>query len=121
VSLASTASAEELARRSGEPQALDVRRFRMLMIVDGTEPHEEDTWRGREVRVGEALIEVDGLCARCVVTTLDPEDGTKDLDTLRVLRGYRPITAKDGVTFGVYARVVEPGTISVGDPVEVAT
>jgi uncharacterized protein len=119
VSVCSRASAEELARQSGRPEALDVRRFRMLVVVDGSEPHEEDAWRGREICLGEALVEVDGLCARCVVTTLDPEEGTKDLDTLRVLRGYRPITAKDGVTFGVYARVIEPGTIRVGDPVEV--
>jgi uncharacterized protein YcbX len=117
VSLSSTASADHLARRTGSDAARDSRRFRMLVEVDGCEPFEEDDWLGRRVGVGEAVVEPVSPVARCVITTLDPSSGTKDLDTLRVLRDVRGPRAKDSVVFGVYADVVQPGTIQVGDPV----
>jgi uncharacterized protein YcbX len=117
VSLNSTASADHLARRTGSDQARDSRRFRMMIEVDGCEPFEEDDWLGRHVDVGEAVVKPVSPVARCVITTLDPSSGTKDLDTLKVLRDVRGTRGKDSVLFGVYAEVVEPGTIRVGDPV----
>jgi uncharacterized protein len=117
VSLSSTASADHLAGRTGSEEARDSRRFRMLIEVDGCEPFEEDDWLGRRVGVGEAVVKPVSPVARCVITTLDPSSGTKDLDTLRVLRDIRGTRGKDSVVFGVYADVVEAGTIWVGDPV----
>ena len=55
---------------------------------------------------------------RCVVTTLDPDTGLRDFPTLKVIRDYRGINAEQQLEFGVYAEVVEPGEVSVGDPVE---
>src|SRR5438309_1771051 len=72
VSISGTASAAELAERSGHIEALDARRFRMLMEVEGTAPHEEDSWIGRTVRIGEAVVQVEMPVARCVITTQDP-------------------------------------------------
>lgn len=116
VSLFSTASAEELARRSGRPEALDSRRFRMLVEVAGCEPHEEDRWNGTAVRLGEAVVKVVGFVGRCVITTQSPSTGHKDLDTLKAIKAYRGMQRKS-IRFGVYADVLEPGTIGVGDPV----
>ena len=115
-SLVSTASIEELARRSGRPEARDGRRFRMLVEVAGVEPHEEDTWVGREVGLGRAVVRVTRPNPRCVVTTQSPDTGVQDLDTLREIRGYRGTIPDGGIPFGVYADVVEPGRIRVGDP-----
>ena len=115
-SIVSTASIEELARRSGRPEARDGRRFRMLVEVAGVEPHEEDTWVGREVALGGAVVRVTRPNPRCVVTTQSPITGVKDLDTLREIRGYRGTIPDGGIPFGVYADVVQPGRIRVGDP-----
>jgi uncharacterized protein len=118
VSLVSTASAEELERQAGRTTSLDTRRFRMLVELSGCDPHEEDTWVGRRLRLGQAVVEVGGAIPRCVVTTLDPDTGVKDFDTLRAIAAYRGVTVDRDINFGVYATVLEPGTIAVGDEAE---
>jgi uncharacterized protein YcbX len=120
VSIFSTASAEELARRSGSDRALDSRRFRMLLEVGGSRPHEEDEWVGSPVRIGAALVRVLRPIPRCVVTTQDPATGVKDFDALKAIAAYRGLREGRKIDFGVYAEVLEAGTIRVGDPVEPA-
>ncbi len=116
VTLLSDASVEELSRRSGEP--VDARRFRMLIAVTGAEPHEEDTWIGGEVELGEARVRLNGHVGRCAITTQSPETGIRDFDSLRAIKEYRgqnPWTRE--IDFGVYGQVVAPGGVRVGDPV----
>jgi uncharacterized protein YcbX len=119
-SIVSTASLEELARRSGVPATADPRRFRMLLVLDGCAPHEEDGWESRRLRVGEAVIRVGGPVPRCVVTTLHPETGVRDADTLRAIRNVRGVSERRTLDFGVYAEVEEPGRVRVGDRVQPA-
>jgi hypothetical protein len=119
VTLVSSESIAELAGRAGL-DSLDGRRFRMLLEIEGCAPHEEDTWRGRHVRIGEALLEIGGPVPRCATTTRDPATGQRDLDTLREIAAYRGKREGKHVDFGVYASVVEPGRVRVGDPVEPA-
>ena len=90
----------------------------MLIEVSGCEPHEEDTWMGTEVRVGGAVLRVVETDDRCVITSRDPDTGAKDFDTLKTIAAYRGDDQEGGLPFGVYADVVEPGTIRIGDPVE---
>jgi len=118
VTLMSTASVGELASQAGRTTPVDGRRFRILVELSGCAPHEEDTWSGRRLRVGQAALEVGGPIPRCVVTTLHPDVGIKDFDTLKVIAAYRGVTPERDINFGVYADVVEPGTIAVGDPAE---
>ena len=115
VSIVSTASSEELARRSGSDAALDSRRFRMLIEVAGSAPHEEDSWVGRRIGIGEAQIVVVARVKRCVITTKDPDTGQKDFDSLKAIASYR--SPRD-LPFGVYAEVVEPGIVRLGDELE---
>jgi MOSC domain-containing protein len=118
VTLVSDGSLARLAQEAGTAQ-VDPRRFRMLFELSGCEPHEEDTWNGRTFATGSAVIRVGGPVDRCAVTTRDPDTGERDLDTLRLLKDYRGRRESDGaVLFGVYATVVEPGLVRVGDPVE---
>ena len=118
VTLVSLASVEELSRQGGRDRPVDARRFRMLIEVDGCAPHDEDTWAGRRVRVGEAVVLVGDPVPRCVITTLDPQTGMRDFPTLKVIRQYRGVSQDDELQFGVYGDVLEPGPTRVGDEVE---
>ncbi len=118
VTLVSLASVEELSRRGGRDRPVDARRFRMLVEIDGCAPHDEDTWSGRRVRIGDAEVRVGDPVPRCVITTLDPDTGQRDFPTLSVIRSYRGVSKDKELEFGVYGEVVRPGTIGVGDPVE---
>jgi len=117
-SFISRASLQALERLAGTP--VDARRFRMLVEVAGlSEAHEEDTWVGRRLRVGAALVRVRGHVGRCLVTQRHPESGTPDLPMLDLLRSYRGgLDTTEPLAFGVYGEVLEPGRVAVGDPVE---
>jgi uncharacterized protein YcbX len=117
VSLLSDASLEKLAEESGESD-VDGRRFRMLVYLAGCAPHEEDSWIGRRVRIGDTLVRVTEPNARCRMTTRNPETGVRDFDTLRAIKSYRGVREKNAIDFGVYADVEEHGRVRVGDPVE---
>jgi uncharacterized protein YcbX len=117
LTLLGTASTAELARTAGL-EAVDARRFRMLIDFDGALPHEEDTWLGRWLRIGETVVEVGGPVQRCAGTTRHPVSGEVDLKTLALIGDYRGRQDSIfglGFNFGVYARTVVPGRISVGD------
>jgi uncharacterized protein YcbX len=116
VTLVSRASLERLEREAD--RSVDPRRFRMLFDLDGCDEHEEDTWSGRRVRIGAAIVRVGGGVGRCAVTTRDPDTGKRDLDTLRLLRAYRDPLDDGEIPFGVYAVVEQPGVVRVGDEVE---
>jgi len=119
ISLLSTASLERLAEVFGIPE-VDGRRFRIGIGVDGVRAHEEDEWFGRHVRIGGAVVEPHAHIGRCAVTKLDPETGTPNLDTLGAIKHYRgEVKSEEPLPFGVQARVVEPGRVAIGDPVEV--
>ena len=94
-------------------------RFRMLLEIEGCAPHEEDTWRGRRARLGEAVVEIGGPVPRCATTTRDPSTGKRDFDTLREIARYRGKRDGKQIDFGVYAHVVRPGRVRVGDAVEI--
>lgn len=117
VALVSQESVAELGRQAGR-EAVDGRRFRMLVEIAGCSPHEEDEWSGRRLRLGEALLEVGGPVPRCATTTRDPSTGVRDFDALRAIAAYRGRRNGHDIDFGVYARVLEPGRVGVGDAVE---
>ena len=120
VTLIGSPSVRELAERSAA-DPVDSRRFRMNIETSGGQSLAEDTWEGREVQVGSALVRIGGPVKRCAATTRDPDTGVIDLKTLEMigtLKG-RQETARWGAGFylGVYADVVVPGPVSVGDAV----
>jgi uncharacterized protein YcbX len=117
VTLVSEASVARLEREAGAA------RLRMNVVLAGLDEHEEDSWYGRRIAVGECVLRVTGPVPRCVVVTRDPRTGERDADVLRAIVGYRPpIVARPGAEpvrapFGVYAEVERPGRIAVGDAV----
>jgi len=119
--LVSTGSLEALRDAAGEDGPVDGRRFRMTIGIEGVEPHGEDGWIGSQVRVGGATVAVREHVGRCAVTTLDPDRGVRDLDTLGTIAAYRgDVQTREPLPFGVWCEVVEPGRVAVGDPVELA-
>ena len=121
VSLLSQASIEHLGNMAQNGSRLEYRRFRPNLLLDGCDAHEEDTWLGKDVMIGSDLrLRVEKLDPRCAITTLNPDTGERDLDTPRLILGYRSEVSGSGACFGIYAAVVTPGAVSVGDEVRVA-
>jgi uncharacterized protein YcbX len=119
VSLISRSSIEHLEQVA--ERDVDPRRFRMLVEVDGIGAHVEDAWVGRRIRVGDALVQMNGHVGRCLVTGRDPDSGVTDLPTLDLLRTYRQgLETTEPLAFGIYGEVLEPGDVRLTDPVRLA-
>ena len=68
--------------------------------------------------MGGAVVAVRAHVGRCASTTLDPDRGVRDLDTLGAIDAYRgDIADREPLPFGVWCEVVEPGPVAVGDEV----
>ena len=71
-------------------------------------------------RLGGAVVVPRGNIGRCAVTTQNPDTGVRDLDTLAALKSYRDTTpTTEPLPFGVWGEVAEPGSVRVGDPIEI--
>jgi len=118
VTVVTTASMRLLGKRLGREVGSE--RFRSTFLVDtgDSAPHVEDSWVGRELRVGGATLGVRSVVPRCAVIDLDPATGRLDAHVLRELAGYR-LTGGE-VTFGVDAVVTSAGRVRAGDQVEPA-
>src|SRR5688572_2335728 len=117
-SIISDGSLRELAANAGVDE-VDPRRFRMLIDLEDARAHEEDTWIGGRIAIGEAVLRVTKPDARCAITTQDPDTGERDLDTLRTIIAYRGLRDGKHADFGVLADVERPGRIRLGDAVRV--
>jgi len=109
LSIINRESLRDLERVAG--QALDPRRFRANLVIDGAPAWEELTWAGRQIRIGEARLNVLKPIDRCAATSANPDSGEVDINLPKALqKGF------NHVHFGVYARVEHGGEIRVGTP-----
>ena len=90
----------------------DRRRLRPNLVIGGVPGLAEREWEGRSLRVGSAVVELVDLRERCVMTTFDPDTQVQDVEVLRKIR------REFGGRLALNARVVRPGTVAEGDPVE---
>jgi uncharacterized protein YcbX len=106
VSLATTRSLHALGKA-------DARRFRPNIILandEHGEPWAEDRWIGRRLAIGPALrLQVTRRIERCVMITHAQERLPRDPSLLKALADRRDLT------FGIYADVMAPGTVTLGD------
>jgi hypothetical protein len=112
VSLFSLASVRALAAEAG--CAIDPRQFRANLYLEpaSSQPFEEETWTGCLLEIGDQVLTgVTQRDPRCMMVNLDPESGKQDP---RVLRA---VAQKHQGQAGVYANVVRPGVIRVGDAI----
>jgi MOSC domain-containing protein len=91
--------------------AIDPRRFRANLYVEGLGPEEELRWLGRVIRAGDAELEVVDRCERCKVITMHPDTTETTPELLRLL------VERHDERLGMYCRVARPGRVSVGDSV----
>lgn len=115
ITLVSLASVARLSTEAGVDD-VDPDRFRMTLDIDGVEAHQEDSWTGRQIGIGSAVLRVGDQVPRCLLTTWNPRSGARDLDTLKLIRNYRG-RSSTGIPFGMYASVVRPGVVRVGDDI----
>lgn len=112
ISLISNASNAALGQTFNTDLSMD--RWRGNIHLDGAAAWQEFDWVGKSIRIGDAEFEVRERIERCNATTVDPETGTYDWDTLKHLRDH--FGHKD---FGVKAYVTKAGEIKRGDKLEV--
>jgi hypothetical protein len=97
---------------------VDVRRFRPSLVIDtgddgadaSTPGHPEFDWSGRRAMLGSATIEFGAACPRCVMVTREIND---EIPADRSI--LRHIVRDLGQNLGVYATVVTPGRVALGD------
>jgi uncharacterized protein YcbX len=64
--------------------AVDGRRLRPNLVISGAQPGQERGWPGQSLHIGpDVILGVDSVRLRCIVTTIDPDDGAQDLNVLR--------------------------------------
>ena len=107
------------ARGAALPESnVDINRFRPSVVVDtgddgadaSTPGHPEFDWTGRRATIGTATIEFGAPCPRCVMVTREIND---EIPADRAV--LRHIVRDLDQNLGVYATIVTPGTVAVGD------
>lgn len=74
----------------------------------------ENSWIGKKIAIGnEVILKINQACPRCVMTTLEQSNFPKDLNILKTI-----IKNNNGNT-GVYADVIQIGTIKVNDVIRI--
>jgi uncharacterized protein YcbX len=99
-------------------------RFRPNIVVGGTGPDAEYDWK--RLTIGEAEFSIVKPCTRCVMTTIDQEQGIKTgkeplatLGRAYFLQASFGEASVKGVVFGENAIATRPGALAVGDEVRV--
>jgi uncharacterized protein YcbX len=93
----------------------DVRRFRPNLLVDiDADGWVEDAWCGSTLRVGSVELVPRRPCVRCTMVTRPQPGLERDLDI------YKTLGRNHDGTLGVWTHVRTPGTLSVGEPIDLA-
>ncbi|GAG25072.1 unnamed protein product, partial [marine sediment metagenome] len=94
----------------------DVRRFRPNLVVEAEgEPFLEERWSGRHLAVGDDLVlRVDQPTVRCAMPLRAQPGLEREVDLYEAMRELNEANPNH---LGVYASVVEPGPVGVGDRV----
>ena len=107
----STASLAELNRRLAlqDTAAVDMRRLRPNLVLDGLEAHDEDHIDTLEIDTPQGVVELKLVkpCARCTIPGVDPDTGVQGHEVTDALASYRADPRMNGaVTFGMNAIIL---------------
>jgi uncharacterized protein len=112
IAINSLTSLGDLGQRMGVP--LSPHRFRGNIWVDGWAPWAERDLVGQELAIGGVHLRIEQLIFRCRAISANPVTGARDVDVfggLSLHYGHE--------NFGLYARVVQAGSVRVGDEVRI--
>jgi uncharacterized protein YcbX len=90
----------------------DGRRLRPNIVIGGVDGLAERDWEGRRLRIGDAIVWLESLRARCIMTTFHPDTLVQDVEVLR------DINRRFDGRLALNAAVERPGAIALGDAVE---
>ena len=110
-SIVGSATLAELGRHEGDGRPLDPRHLRANVVVRTEQPYVEDSWVGREVTLGTVRLRVSEPIERCRMVGVAQVGLPERPGMLKAISEHHHLDA------GVYAAVLQPGTIAVGDPV----
>lgn len=96
----------------------DVRRFRPNLVLDVDLPaFGEQAWVGHQVALGDVVLAIDSPTVRCAMPLRAQPGGIAREPEL--FRAMSELNESFPNHLGLYCSVVEPGTVSVGDPVSI--
>jgi hypothetical protein len=109
--VAGSASLADLNRRLAErgATAVDMRRFRANLVLDGLEPFDEDHLDTLHLTTdeGEVVLRLVKPCTRCSMPSNDPDAGTAGTEPGDTLATFRADARMNGaITFGMNAVIV---------------
>jgi uncharacterized protein YcbX len=110
VSIVGTATLAELGRHDGDDgAAINPRHVRANLVVETAQPYAEESWCGRVLTIGTATVRVTEPTERCRMVGVGQVGLPARPGLLRAIADHHRLVA------GVYATVVRPGRIRVGD------
>ncbi|MCX6117088.1 MAG: MOSC domain-containing protein [Proteobacteria bacterium] len=110
VSILNLSSLQELDRIFGKK--VDHRRFRCNICVDGFSAWQELDWIGQKLSIEKLDLEIVSSIGRCSNVNVDPDLGISDLEVFKWL-----MKGPSKGTFGVFARVLNNASVSLGTEV----
>jgi uncharacterized protein YcbX len=110
--LVMSSSALEAMKQAVPDSVVDILRFRPSVVVNTPNEtgHPEFLWEGRKAQLGSAVVEFLKPCPRCVMIT---RRVTQDIPEDRAI--IRHVIRELNQAVGIYASIVTPGKVSVGD------
>lgn len=123
--LLTTSTLDRIAELSPYGRA-DLERYRPNIVIGTTAPgFTENDWLERNLRIGDDLVvRVIARTPRCAVPTLAHGALPRNPDALRVLARHNRVEPMDSADpepcAGVYAEVLRPGRVGIGDLVRLA-
>lgn len=108
-SLVGTATLAELGRHEGDGRPVDPRHLRANVVVKTALPYVEESWIGHEVTIGGIRVRITEAIERCRMVGVAQVGLAGRPGMLRAIGDHHDLIA------GVYAEVVAPGLLTVGD------
>jgi len=110
--LVMSTSALEAMQKAVPDSVVDILRFRPSIMIDTPDEvgHPEFSWKGRKGQLGSAVVEFHDPCPRCIMITRRINDSIPEDRAI-----LRHVVRDLNQAVGVYARIVTPGKVSVGD------
>jgi uncharacterized protein YcbX len=110
VSIINLASVAAIENAVGAP--IDPLRFRANLYVEGWPAWAEFDLLDKTIAIGDAKLKVIKRIVRCAATNVEPQTGIRDMEIPKTL-----MQAFGHMDCGIYAQVIEGGTVAPGDAI----